>query len=111
VKSQVALNLLQMPCPTVRSRSVGVQRPGSDLELIGHEGNGRRRSGGQSWGLSSNWTENRVKPGRGSHFFLQYRIFPPSTYLQPILAQRPIWRDVPLERLFFSLVFVAQPLA
>jgi hypothetical protein len=23
-------------------------------------------------GLSSNWTENRVKPGRGSHFFASF---------------------------------------
>jgi len=29
------------------------------------------------WGLSSNWTENRVKPDRDSHFFLPLRIFPP----------------------------------
>jgi hypothetical protein len=26
-------------------------------------------------GLSSNWTENRVEPGRDSHFFLPHRIF------------------------------------
>ena len=32
--------------PSLRSRSVIVKRPGSDLELIGHESNGGRRSGG-----------------------------------------------------------------
>ena len=50
-------------------------------------------------GLSSNCTENRVKPGRDSHFFFPYRIFPPSITCSPILAQRPIWRDAAVERL------------
>ena len=40
-------------------------------------------------GLSSNWTENRVKPGRDSHFFLPYRIFPPSTTFSPSLRSVP----------------------
>jgi hypothetical protein len=39
---------------------------------------------GLSRGLSSNWTENRVKPGRGSHFFLPYRDFSPSTTLRDV---------------------------
>ena len=40
-------------------------------------------------GLSSNWTGNRVKPGRGSHFFLPYRIFSPSTTFSPSLRSVP----------------------
>src|SRR4029077_11163281 len=40
-------------------------------------------------GLSSKWTENRVKPGRGSHFFLPYRIFPPSITCSPSLRNVP----------------------
>ena len=40
-------------------------------------------------GLSSNWTENRVKPDRGSHFFLPLRIFPPSTTFSPSLRSVP----------------------
>jgi TnpA family transposase len=35
-------------------------------------------------GLSSNWTENRVKPGRGSHFFLTVPYLPPSTTLRSV---------------------------
>jgi hypothetical protein len=46
-----------------------------------------------TWGLSSNWTENRVKPGRGSHFFLTALYLSSFNYLQPILAQRPIWGE------------------
>jgi hypothetical protein len=42
-----------------------------------------------TWGLSSNWTENRVKPGRGSHFFLPLCIFPPSTTFSPSLRSVP----------------------
>jgi hypothetical protein len=39
-------------------------------------------------GLSSNWTENWVKPGRGSYFFLP-RIFPPSTTFSPSVRSVP----------------------
>jgi len=39
--------------------------------------------------LSSKWTENWVKPGRGSHFFLPYPIFPPSTTFSPSLRSVP----------------------
>jgi hypothetical protein len=34
-------------------------------------------------------TENWVKPGRASHFFLPYRIFPPSTTFSPSLRSVP----------------------
>ena len=37
----------------------------------------------------------RVKPGRGSHFLLTVSYLSSFNYL----AQRPIWRDVPVERL------------
>jgi nucleoid DNA-binding protein len=45
VKSHVALNLLQMPRPSLGSRSVGAKRSGRHLELIGDEGDCRWRSG------------------------------------------------------------------
>jgi hypothetical protein len=51
------------------------------------------------WGLSSKWTENRGKPGLRQSFFLTIPYLSFFNYLQPILAQRPIWRDVPVERL------------
>ena len=49
----------------------------------------RTHTPGEYWGLSSNWTENRVKPDRGSHFFLPLRIFPPSTTFSPSLRSVP----------------------
>ena len=30
------------------------------------------RNHGPHWGLSSNWTENRFKPGHSSHFFASF---------------------------------------
>ena len=48
----------------------------------------RDRDAAAYWGLSSKWTENRVKPGRDSHFFLPYRNFPPLTTLRSVPSGR-----------------------
>jgi hypothetical protein len=89
--------------PGAQSRREPQRRPEKPAEAGRGSGTRRCRTASSPlfriWGPSSKWAENRVKPGRGSQFFLPYRIFPPFNNLQPILVQRPIWRDVLVERL------------